>query len=503
MALLTQTFSEGRDRPPTRQAVEQERAEIQNMIIVQHWSMMELQKLYGLAEQESIAELDSPTNGSPPPSYDASPPGNHLTLTVSGATNSSEKESRPQEEQSESNALIAYQEQPVSAIRDSCERVREREEQALGAQVNDIVDHLLDEWTQVGVRDYYERRRILDQTHRPRTHRPPGSKSQKNKHQAQIESDESDTSEYESDFERSKNIGGYYIEGPRSATKKTVRFRTSVEDEEDEEFKQERKTTKRSVLDRVDESSSSESDSGPPRDTRPPTQHRRTSTSSNGSHAASERQRRPYGRAPYEQASSRPGSRGMAQPPSMAGGPSQPLPQGWPTPMPMPIPSPNPNAWQGPPTPGGLRPGPTYPRMPSNGPYGSHMGPSPGASPVTPQGSYFPAISRGPPPSAGQQQQPNHGPYPPGAAAHPMQAPPSQVRPNAPPYNQPNPYNHHGNARDHDHNRRSAGRKHSGHGSSSKSKKDESNTSKNVKKGILGGTAIAGVMEILQGLDGL
>ena len=34
-------------------------------------------------------------------------------------------------------------------------------------------------------------------------------------------------------------------------------------------------------------------------------------------------------------------------------------------------------------------------------------------------------------------------------------------------------------------------------------KKDESSASRNIKKGIFGGTAIAGILELLQGLDGL
>ena len=49
----------------------QDRAEIQNMIVVQHWSLVELRKLYELAEKEAKEETMSPTIEDPPPSYDA------------------------------------------------------------------------------------------------------------------------------------------------------------------------------------------------------------------------------------------------------------------------------------------------------------------------------------------------------------------------------------------------------------------------------------------------
>ena len=465
------------------------------MIIVQHWSMLELQKLYGLAEQESMLDIESPASGSPPPSYDAAPPGNHLTLTIENT-----KHSPQEEDDTNSKALVKYQERPLNVMKESCERVREREERALGAPVNDIVDHLLDTWTQVGVRDYYNRRHISAHPH-------PKSKPPNKKHQSRVESDESDTSEHDSDFERSQNIGGYYIEGPRGATKKNVRFRVVVEDEEDEEYARPRQTTKKHQLGTVDEFTSSESDSS--LSPSPPSQARRTSTSSNGSHAASmagsERQRRPYRQNSYDRRNShelptsRPGSRGMPQPPPMTGAipaPLGPQPiQGRPVPVPMPMSAPNVH-WHGqgqgqsqghhPPTPG-LRPpnqsGAPIPRAPSNGsPFLGYAGPSPGASPVTPHGSYFPPMisARGGPPPLSM----NVPSYPPAR----LQRPPRQT---------PSRSEHNGHGHGHSHKHRN------GSGRSDRPRKEEQSASRNVKKGILGGTAIAGMMEILQGLDGL
>ena len=482
--------------------------------------MMELQKLYGLAEHESSTDVESPTNGSPPPSYDANPPGNHLTLTIGGSPES------PKKEEPNSRALVTYQEQPLTVMRESCERVREREEEALGAPVPDIVDHLLDEWTQVGVSDYYNRRRLSN--HRF-DQRPPKPVATKTRHQAHVDSDESDTSEYDSDFERSENIGGYYIEGPRGATKKHVRFRASAEDEEDEEFARPRKTTKRHVLNTVDESSTSESEEDRP-SLHPYPSNRRTSTSSNGSRvlgqAGSERQRRPYSRNSGEHPPSRPGSRGVSQgPPQITGlsglgqpptpgGRTAPVPM--PVPMQVPMPNSNPSSWQG--QPPNLRPpnraGPPLPRLGSGGPpLSGYTGPSPGASPVTPHGSYFPPITRGIPPGQGppaQPQPPLLSGYPPGTGP-----PHTSTRHSGPPPRQPPPptqHNRHGHGHGHPHSSPGGGGTGTGTGTSTRrngrasdrtGKKDASNTSKNVKKGLLGGGAIAGVMEILQGLDGL
>lgn len=514
--------------------------------------MIELQKLYGLAEKEAMLEIESPEIESPPPSYDAQPPGNHLSITIGDSSDTAKEatNSLPQSgDDSTSKAIVPYQQQPLPVIRDSCERVMEREEEALGAQVPDIVDHLLDEWTQVGVPSYYRHRRHVEL--------PAQRHGRRNKkYQVHIESDESDTSEHDSDYERSENIGGYYIEGPRNAVKKNVRFRASVEEEEDEEYHQPRKTTKKHTLGHINESSSeSDNSPSPPVPLPLPPQYRRPSTSSNGSHGASQagsdRQPRPYSRSSYERrnssdqpisrpGSSRDGPQGPPLPFVATGGPPPPLQQqyqqGRPGPIPVPMPLPRPTQMPGVPWPNqgpgyppvtGLRPpsqgGPPPPRMSSAG---SYKGPSPGTSPITPQSSFFPAAPGGPGSRGVTPQQPG---YPPGLPPQYFApGPQQQPYPNLPPppvaasgrhYSYPNASNaHRSSNRDRDrdrdqynstaassqqqHRRRSSSR-HRDRRNSYGGRKEESKASRNVKKGILGGTAIAGVMEILQGLDGL
>ena len=468
--------SEGRTQAPSWKAMRQERAEIQNMIVVQHWSFAELEKLYKLAEKEALLEIDSSRQESPPPSYDAanpSPANTTLTITVGTPPG-------PQKEAEHPNALVPFTgERSLEVMKTSMEQASAREEKALSAQVNDIVDHLLDEWTEVGNEERYGRRR---QIQAPSRSGRAGHMSRR----AHVESDDSDSSASDTEYERSENIGGFYLEGPKNAVKKNVRFNPRVDDEIDEDELRPRRTTRKHTLGRVGEySSDSDSDSDDFSSASPVVErrasNRRSSNSSTGSHhppfaPSHDRTRRPYGGpssvSSHENQPAPPGSRGMPYSPQSTQA------------RPMPV---HGQTWTGPgATPGQLRPpqppGPA--RQPSGGPYGSpsaySISPSPGASPVTPSGSFFSRDPnfRGPPPQGGPYG-PHHAPVDRSRQRQreridrrrPVEQRPVEQRPVEQRQEQ--------------------------------KKKDESNASRNIKKGIFGGTAIAGILELLQGLDGL
>ena len=469
----------------------QERAEIQNMIVIQHWSLLELEKLYKLAEKEALLEIDSSRQESPPPSYDAANPSpanatTNTTLKITvGTPPKVQKEAEQPKEQTKAEqptALVPFTgERSLEVMKNSMEQASAREERALSAQANDIVDHLLDEWTEVGNVERYGRRRQIQ----PRT---TSGRNLNSSHRAHVESDDSDSSGSDTDYERSETIGGFYLEGPKYAVKKNVRFNPSVDDEVDEEDCRPKRTTKRHTLGRVGEQSSeSDTDSdddivaSPVADRR--LSNRRSSNSSAGSYRppvapTQDRMRRPYG-GPSSVSSNenhpppRPSSRGLSYPPQST--PARPVPA-------------HGQSWAGsalqPPL-GQLRP-PQVPglvRQPSGGPYGSpggyNLGPSPGASPVTPSGSHFPRDPKfragGPIPSSPQGAP--HGPLP-----HHMAGDRHKPRPNS--------------QRERNDRRRPPTNQHN-------KKKDEGNASRNIKKGIFGGTAIAGILELLDGLDGL
>ena len=454
----------------------QERAEIQNMIVVQHWSFVELEKLYKLAEKEAILEVDNARQESPPPSYDAAnPSAPNATLTITVGTPPG-----PSNANNPAKAVIPFSgETSLEVMKHSLEQASAREEEALSAKVNDIVDHLLDEWTEVGNEDHYTHRRSIQ----PNTRSGQYARSSR---RARVESDDSDSSASDTEYERSENIGGFYLEGPKHAVKKNVRFNPRVDDDVDEDETRPRRTTKRHTLGTVDEdssdteSSTDEYSSSAPSVERTAPPRRRGSNGNSGGYRPSDapptdRSRRPYGGPPplnttFDGQTPRPGSRGMQYPAS------QPVPGARPVPI-------HGQTWNGPT--GGLRP-PQTPRLPSGGPspYGSYnnAGSSPGASPVSSNGGFFPRDPnnyRGPPPPSGP-------PLPPGA-------PPQQHI----------PADRH-RKRD-SHNRAPRYRQDSQQSQRQQEarKKDEASASRNIKKGIFGGTAIAGIMELLQGLDGL
>ena len=433
--------------PLTTKATLQDRAEIQNMIVVQHWSLVELRRLFQLAENEAREEALSPMNNDdPPPSYDshsqrAIEPSYYAQKATEGDLQLSITSS-PVKTEDTSRAMVKYQERPVQQLDAAFTRSLVRENQVLGANVDNIVDHLLAEWTQI-----------------PELDSQPISRDRRPSLSTYYESDEEDTTESEYEASHTK---GRFIEGPRTGArkvKKDVRFRATVDSdsEEDVQHKSHRRPPRKHVLHSEDDTSS-DSDVSPVLQRSQPSS-RRSSEASNtknspGAQDSHDRNPRPYssgGRAFRSEnfnnnavPSGRPNSRGMPQPPM----------------GPMPTRSmPNVNQWQGsaPMAQPGLRPPPYQgpaggpPRPSSRGSYGppSYMGHSPQPAP----GMYFP-----------QQQRP--------------QGPPPVSRPRPP-------------------------RSHRHRTERQKAEEDKHVANKNVKRGLLGGAAIAGIMDLLQGLDGI
>lgn len=423
----------------------QDRAEIQNMIVVQHWSLVELRKLYELAGKEAKEETTSPTIEDPPPSYDVI--GNAQTSYYEDQASSGDLRLSiqgppvPEKIRDDSQAVVRFEEKPLQQLDQQFTLALTRENQTLGAPVYDIVNHLLHEWTRIPEAE------ARSSPPNSRGHPSPPS-SRKNStvnpsgKPTYYESDE-DTSD--SDFERSSDTKGRYIEGPRRGVEKNVRFRARVESDEEEQdnHRSRRRAPKKHVLHSEDDTSSdSESEASPP----PPAPgSRRSSDGSNVPYSRDgpDRRPRPYsGRSNGPENAGRPVSRGVNQPS---------IPQGRPPPN---------QQWQPTaPIAAGLRPQPYGghggpPRMPSGSSYvpAGYMG----QSPQPPPGNYFPQQ---------QQQQQQHRPsvssMPPRQQSH----------------------------RDKE-KRRSA-------------EKDASSASKNLRRGLFGGAAVAGILEVLQGLDGL
>lgn len=421
------------------------------MIVVQHWSLVELRKLYELAETEAREESMSPLIEDPPPRYDAYRPPeleHHNDNQASASTDHSLQLTLggsppiPPKVDGHSQAIVKFHEKDLQQLDDSFSKALTRENLVLNANVYDIVDHLLGEWT----RAYPSPRASLR------------SSPKDNKHKTYYSSDESDT---ESDFEGHNNKGRY-IEGPRRSQKRGVHFQPSVEsDQEDEDrTRPRRRAPKNHVLHSESDTSSEETTSTSPPVTRSQPHSRRSSDASNShfnqNRDSYERHRTPYVSKPLSNVPENPGrptsSRGLPQPPVPT--PVRPQPQHYQsTPL-------NP-AFRGP---GYTNPPPGPPRLASAGPYMPLPPPGYiGASPQPQTGGYFP-----------QGQRPPGPPGPPMPMPMPMQRPPR----------------HHSHRTDHKHEKE-------------KAEKDRAVASKNLKRGLFAGAGLAGILDILQGLDGL
>ncbi|KAL8751743.1 MAG: hypothetical protein Q9184_005966 [Pyrenodesmia sp. 2 TL-2023] len=421
----------------------QERAEIQNTVVVRHWSFVELERLYEVALREEDGKRDQHRLEQPPPrpnGVDHSRPDSRLRIEG------------PKNDEDPSKALVRYNETPLHDLNDSLNRAMYRPNRLLHAPRNDIVDLLLDEWTRVRG------------TAKKKKHR--GSK-----YRARFDTDDESS---EIDFERSRDIGGRYI-GPPPRKPRNVHFeRAHVESgsEESDHRKPRHRGPRHAVLDSDSVSTSTtDSDSDVP-----PLQSSRR-YGENGKGKASTQDLGDRDTRPTNSGSG--GSPQTSRPDSRNGPPGPPLPR----PMPM-----HNASWAGPAFPpqnipgaAGLRPavpfnippGPT--RMSSNGPavgMPSHQLPVPGLIPVSPGTS--PNVSRG-------------MYYPP---------PPNQAFP--PGQRQPPKHSHHKSSR----KRNGVDGKGNGNGNGERHTFKE-NAKRDVKRGIIGAGAVAGLMDIIEGLGAI
>lgn len=443
----------------------QERAEIQNMVVVRHWALVDLRRLYQAAEHEDIDDVKGPI-GSVPPSYNGvEHPGGDTRLAIEPAPSESD----------DSMALIKYQETPLNQLDSSLEKAMAKPNRILQNPDVNVVDYLLEEWTRL---------------------RELGTKRQKKneKYGAHYETDESDEFSSEGEFERSQDIKGRYITngaGRPSKNVKNVRFRARVEDDSEEldRGKPRNQYSSRHVL-RSDSSSSSSSSASPP-----PPRSRRSSDSGAQRYRPqppelADRTRRPYTQ-PRDGVSDRPGS----DRPGSRGGPPSPSSQ-----APRGMAMPNQHVHSSHPQSPGLRP-PHYNGQfpPQNVQY-----PPPNGQHPPQNGQYQPQTGQYPPqngyyPPPGPQRMASSGPYgmpPSGYGLGQSPQPGFQGPPRGPPGLEHQAGGHH-------HHHHSSKKRDGAGGKPAEAKKKEKSESKGVKRGLLGAGAVAGLLDLLGGLDGI
>lgn len=475
-------------KPPTQQEMLQERAEIQNMVVVRNWSLVDLQRLYLLAEDEIEHPHDSPS----PENREMQQVRRDPRLCITTAAH----------EENASNAMVKYHETPLSQLEASWDKAMYRPNRLLNAPDNNIVDLLLREWTQL-----YE----MD------------SKARSvNGYQAHVDSD-SDDSGSNSEFERVNTRGQYLKAAPRgSGVVKEVRFQAWVEDDMDsDEARPRRKGLKRGILrSGSDDSSSSGSDSEDLRSSR------RSSTSSTtsprtsiSSSSGGVRRQNPAGVYGAPGPSGPPRNTGPSGPPRNTGPPRATGPPGSTGNTGMPP---------------GAQPGmPTYPR---SGPPSPRMS-RPVSVPIQPRtqvsfdqqsqqksarlqapsvGSPHPSVSRNPYqplPTASGPGRPGYGGY--NAQSRTNNFPPNNFPPPPPPSQQQQqqqqlpPLNSHSfpppshrSSRSEPRHSKSRSQKRD-RGESRKESSFKENAKKDVKRGLLGAGAVAGLMDILEGLSAI
>ncbi|KAL8895834.1 MAG: hypothetical protein Q9192_003419 [Flavoplaca navasiana] len=423
--------------PPDDQARLQERAEIQNMVVVRHWSLVDLHRLYEMAEDEATERNNHQRIDLQPPRFN----GNGHTntdprLQIEG----------PKNEADASKAMVRYEETPIRDLDTSLNRALYRPNKLLRAPGTDIVDRLLDEWTRV-------------------RGTPPKKQDRKaRKYRPRYDTDSEDS---EIEFERG-DIGGRAIGAPPRRSKNVHFERARVESgsEDSDQNKPRRRGPRHAVLDSDSVSTSttdSDSDSPP---ARPPRRFSDGGKIKPGMQEFGNQSRRPYTSGGSPQ-SSRPNSRSGPPPASPRPGPVQ--TSSYPVQMPLNANGPG-SAGLKPPAPYNVPPRPH--RMSSIGPLGGHspaqlhsglIPVSPGTSPNT-RGMYFP-----PPPN----QVPVQGQFP--------QQYPSSTR------------SQHKSSR-----RRNGVDAKGGERASFKH-----NAKRDVKRGLIGAGAVAGLMDIIEGLGSI
>lgn len=179
----------------------QERAEIQNIVVVRHWSLVDLQRLYELAEKEAA----QPTQ-SPPQILQGAVelPVGDPRLSIVG----------PEHGDDLSKAPPKSVELSLSRLDASMKKAVNRPK-VLHRPGENVVDVLLDEWTQ-----------LHEFGSQSRHHHHKGHRYKTSYHT------DDDDDDLEPEFERAKGVGGQYIQGPTNDNKrnvKSVHFRARVE----------------------------------------------------------------------------------------------------------------------------------------------------------------------------------------------------------------------------------------------------------------------------------
>lgn len=481
----------------------QDRAEIQNMVVVRYWSLVDLSRLYELAEHETssnepqLSEFDRIEH-----------PGGDARLSIEPAPRDNKDD--------QSKALVKYQETPLNQLNDQMTKAMTRADHLLHAPKDDIVDQLLDEWTRL---------RHIQARHQPRRHR----------YGPHYETDTSDLSS--SDFQGAKREKGYYLENGNKSNGthqniKNVRFRARVESDSSDSgsargVPRGKKYARRHVLHSDESTTSNESDTSDT-DSPPPRSRRSSDTTTAMNTATNSKYRGPMnGRAGDGNGGDRPRrpyTSGDGARPVSRGSAASPIPQ-----------QAQPGQQQYPP----YQPirGATMPN-PSHGQWlggsGSQAPPSPGLRPPS-QGGYYPQQQQQQPPQqlrrtpsygVPQQQQqmapssPHLNPY--------IPRPPSQQLPTGFSTDrslQPPPPHHHHSHPHHQQQlyrqqpseedrlrekeeRRQRRREKERQKEIAKARKkagldEKGGIKQKAKKGLIGAGAVAGLMDILQGLDGL
>ncbi|KAL8930429.1 MAG: hypothetical protein Q9208_000613 [Pyrenodesmia sp. 3 TL-2023] len=350
----------------------------------------------------------------------------------------------PKNDEDPSKALVRYNQTPLHDLNDSLNRAMYRPNRLLHAPKNDIVDLLLDEWTRV-------------------RGTPKKKKHRNSKYRSRVDTDDEDS---ETDFERLRDTGGRYI-GPPPRKPRNVHFeRAHVESgsEESDHHKPRHRGPRHAVLDSDSVSTSTtNSDSDVP-PLQPPRRF-----NANGK-----------GRASMQDLGDRPTTSGSGGSPQTSRPNSGSGPPGPPLSRPMPVPN---GSWTGsafppqnipgaaglrPPVPFNIPPEPR--RTSSSGPavgMPPHQLPIPGLIPVSPgtspnvRGMYYP-----PPPS--------------------QALPPRQ-------HQAPRQSHHKSSRRRNGVDGKANGEKHT----------FKENAKRDVKRGIIGAGAVAGLMDIIEGLGAI
>ena len=186
---------------PNEQDMRQERAEIQNIVVVRHWSLVDLRRLYELAEKEAAQPTQIPPQNL---QEGVELPVGDPRLSITGPKNDGDlSKAHPKPIELSLSRLDASMKKAVNRPK------------ILHSPGDNVVDVLLDEWTQLGGFGSQSRH------HHHKGHR----------YQTSYQTDEDDD-DLEPGLERAKGIGGQYIQGPTNGNKrnvKSVHFRARVE----------------------------------------------------------------------------------------------------------------------------------------------------------------------------------------------------------------------------------------------------------------------------------